>query len=169
MTEEHAPQMRFDREQIEKRIDVASELFASGFNCAQSVVAAFADLYGVDRDLALRMAAPIGGGIGRMREICGSACGLFMPTGLENGQTDPTNRTGKGENYKLVQELAAEFRRRNGSCICRELLGITKETPISPIPEARTPGYYKKRPCPEIVREAATIYCEHLCGRKFDK
>ena len=72
MTEEHAPQMRFDREQIEKRIDVASELFASGFNCAQSVVAAFADLYGVDRDLALRMAAPFGGGIGRMREICGS-------------------------------------------------------------------------------------------------
>ena len=71
MTEEHAPQMRFDREQIEKRIDVASELFASGFNCAQSVVAAFADLYGVDRDLALRMAAPFGGGIGRMREICG--------------------------------------------------------------------------------------------------
>lgn len=63
MTEEHAPQMRFDREQIEKRIDVASELFASGFNCAQSVVAAFADLYGVDRDLALRMAAPFGGGL----------------------------------------------------------------------------------------------------------
>ena len=60
MTEEHALQMRFDREQIEKRIDVASELFASGFNCAQSVVAAFADLYGVDRDLALRMAAPFG-------------------------------------------------------------------------------------------------------------
>ena len=115
------------------------------------------------------MAAPFGGGIGRMRETCGSACGMFMLTGLENGQTDPTNRIGKGENYKLVQELAAEFRRRNGSCICRELLGITKETPISPIPEARTPGYYKKRPCAEIVREAATIYCEHLCGRKFDK
>lgn len=91
-----------------------------------------------------------------------------MLTGLENGQTDPTNRTGKGENYKLVQELAAEFRRRNGSCICRELLGISKETPISPIPEARTPGYYKSALAPRLS-EAATIYCEHLCGRKFDK
>ncbi len=169
MTEETSQQPTYTREQLKKRIDLAGELFASGFNCAQSVVAAFADLYGIDRDTALKMSAPFGGGIGRMRETCGSACGIFMLTGFENGQTDPANRLGKGENYKLVQELAAEFRRRNGSCVCRELLGLNKETPLSPLPEARTTEYYKKRPCPEIVREAATIYCEHLCGQKFDK
>ena len=127
----------------------------------------FADLYGVERELALRMSAPFGGGIGRMRETCGAACGLFMLAGLDNGSTEAGDRKGKGNNYKLVQELAAEFRRRNGSCVCRELLGITTGAPLSPTPEARTENYYKKRPCPEIVREAAAIYCDHLCGVSF--
>ena len=102
-----------------------------------------------------------------MRETCGAACGLFMLAGLENGSTVAGDRKGKGNNYKLVQELAAEFRRRNGSCVCRELLGIMTGAPLSPTPEARTENYYKKRPCPEIAREAAAIYCDHLCGVSF--
>ena len=101
-----------DRQMLNARVEQAGELFGSGYNCSQSVVAAFADLYGVERELALRMSAPFGGGIGRMRETCGAACGLFMLTGLENGSTEAGDRKGKGNNYKLVQELAAEFRRQ---------------------------------------------------------
>ena len=122
-----------DRQMLNARVEQAGELFGSGYNCSQSVVAAFADLYGVERELALRMSAPFGGGIGRMRETCGAACGLFMLAGLENGSTEAGDRKGKGNNYKLVQELAAEFRRRNGSCVCRELLGITTGAPLSPL------------------------------------
>ena len=121
-----------DRQMLNARVEQAGGLFGSGYNCSQSVVAAFADLYGVERELALRTSAPFGGGIGRMRETCCAACGLFMLAGLENGSTEAGDRKGKGNNYKLVQELAAEFRRRNGSCVCRELLGITTGAPLSP-------------------------------------
>ena len=150
-----------DRQMLNARVEQAGELFGSGYNCSQSVVAAFADLYGVERELALRMSAPFGGGIGRMRETCGAACGLFMLTGLENGSTEAGDRKGKGNNYKLVQELAAEFRRRNGSCVCRELLGLAcrKEEPV---PAERTAEYYKKRPCVELVACAARIVGEYL-------
>ena len=138
------------------------ELFKSGFNCSQSVVAAFAHLYGYTEEQALRMSASFGGGIGRMRQTCGAACGLFLVAGLETGSTDPADREGKAANYSLVQELAERFRQANGSLICAELLGLKKEDATPPTPEARTAQYYAKRPCSQIVEEAARIWAEWL-------
>lgn len=146
----------------EDRIERAVENFKKGYNCTQSVVEAFADIYGVDHDLALRMAASFGGGIGRMRLTCGTACGMFMLAGLETGVTDPADRMGKGANYAVVQQLAEEFKSVNGSLTCADLLGLNRNAPTPSTPEARTPEYYKKRPCPEIVRTAATIYARFL-------
>ena len=103
---------------MEDRIQKAVELFKSGYNCSQSVVAAFADMYGFTQEQALRMGASFGGGIGRMRETCGAACGMFLVAGLETGATEATDREGKAANYAVVQELAAEFKKRNGSLIC---------------------------------------------------
>ena len=107
------------REDIEVRVARAKELFHQGFNCSQSVFAACADLYGIeDEALALRLSASFGGGIGRMRQTCGAACGMFMLAGLENGSATPHDAEGKKQNYALVQELAADFKRENGSLIC---------------------------------------------------
>ena len=139
----------------EDRIQKAVELFKSGYNCSQSVVAAFADMYGFTQEQALRMAASFGGGIGRMRETCGAACGLFLVAGLKTGATEAADREGKAANYAVVQELAAEFKKRNGSLICAELLGLKKKEPVSTIPEERTAQYYSKRPCAKMVEEAA--------------
>lgn len=132
---------------MEDRVQKAVELFKSGYNCSQSVVAAFADMYGFTQEQALRMGASFGGGIGRMRETCGAACGMFLVAGLETGATEATDREGKAANYAVVQELAAEFKKRNGSLICGELLGLKKKEPVSNVPEERTAQYYSKRPC----------------------
>ena len=147
---------------MEKRIEKAVELFKEGYNCSQSVVATFADMYGFTNEQALKMSASFGGGIGRMRQTCGAACGLFMLAGLETGCTEGKDREGKENNYKVVQALAEEFRKRNGSLICAELLGLSKTAPTPATPEARTAEYYKKRPCVKMVEEAARIWCEYL-------
>ena len=146
---------------MEERIEKAVALFKSGYNCAQSVAAAFADMYGFTEEQALRMSASFGGGIGRMRQTCGAACGMFLLAGLENGSTDAQDRDGKAANYALVQELAEEFKRRNGSLICAELLGL-KKPEGSAQPEARTEQYYAKRPCAKMVEEGARIWAEYL-------
>lgn len=103
-----------------------------------------------------------------MRQTCGAACGMFLLTGLETGSTDPADREGKSANYAAVQQLAARFKAENGSLICGELLGLTKkeQTDASPQAEARTPAYYAKRPCTEMVRTAATLFAEFLTERK---
>jgi len=152
---------------LDARIAHAVELFKSGFNCSQSVVCAFADLYGFTEEQALRMSASFGGGIGRMRQTCGAACGLFLLAGLETGCTNPSDREGKAANYAVVQELAERFRQVNGSLICAELLGLKKENATPPTPEARTAQYYAKRPCAKMVEEAARIWVEWLKERKI--
>lgn len=144
------------------RIDKAVALFKEGFNCSQSVVAAFADMYGFTHEQALRISASFGGGIGRMRETCGAACGLFLLAGLETGATEGSDREGKAANYALVQELAEEFKKRNGALRCADLLGLSNTEPIVSTPEARTNQYYAKRPCSKMVEEAARIWCEYL-------
>ena len=146
----------------EERIEKAVELFKEGFNCSQSVVAAFADEYGFTREQALRMSASFGGGIGRMRETCGAACGLFLLAGLETAAVVGADREGKARNYAVVQELAEEFKRRNGALRCADLLGLSKKEPVVSTPEARTDQYYAKRPCVKMVEEAARIWCEYL-------
>lgn len=151
-------------EENEKRIEKAVALFKSGFNCAQSVVTAFADRYGFTEEQALHMSASFGGGIGRMRMTCGAACGLFMLAGLEKCALEGSDRESKAANYALVQRLAEEFKKRNGSLICAELLGLKKPEGSS-MPEERTAQYYAKRPCARMVEEAARIWVEHLEGK----
>ena len=151
---------------MEERIEMAVSLFKEGFNCSQSVVAAFADKYGFTREQALKMSASFGGGIGRMRETCGAACGLFMLVGLETGATEGADREGKAANYALVQELAEVFKERNGALRCADLLGLSKKEPVVSTPEARTEQYYKKRPCGEYVGCAARIVAEYILNSK---
>jgi C_GCAxxG_C_C family probable redox protein len=149
-------------QEIQKRVERAKELFHQGFNCSQAVFAACADIYGIeDEALALRLAASFGGGIGRMRQTCGAACGMFLLAGLQNGSAIPGDAEGKKNNYTLVQDLAAKFKDENGSLICAELLGIAPK-PQTPTPEARTEAYYQKRPCVEMVASAVRIYLESL-------
>ncbi len=148
-------------EEIEGRVEKAKMLFKQGFNCSQSVFASCADIYGMDEQTALRVAASFGGGIGRMRQTCGAACGIFLLAGLENGSTQIGDAEGKKRNYALVQDLAEQFKQVNGSLICSELLGIAPQAQ-EPTPEARTEAYYQKRPCVEMVASAVRIYLTTL-------
>ena len=153
--------------ELEDRVKQAVEMFMNGYNCCQSVVVPFADMYGYTREQALHMSASFGAGIGRMRMTCGAACGLFMLAGLEKCALEGSDRASKSANYALVQQLAAEFKRRNGTLICAELLGIKKSETADLNPEAseRTSQYYAKRPCPRMVECAASIWAEHLSAK----
>lgn len=133
----------------------AKELFENGLNCSQAVLCAFCDETGLSYDTSLALASSFGGGMGRLREVCGAVSGMFMVAGLLYG-SDNT----KSDQYKLVQSLAGKFKEENGSIVCRELLGIDGAQP--PIPEKRTNEYYKKRPCGELVKTAADIMEEYI-------
>lgn len=150
---------------MEDRVQLAVSLFKEGYNCSQAVVAAFADLYGIERDMALRISASFGGGIGRMRMTCGAACGLFQLIGLETGAVDGADREGKSANYEAVQQVARLFAQENGSLTCSELLGLAKNTSISSQAEARTEAYYQKRPCAMMVESAARIFAAYYKER----
>jgi len=133
-----------------------------GFNCSQSVVAPFADLYGYTEEQALRMSAGFGAGIGRMRLSCGAVNGLALLAGLDCGSTTPGDREGKSYNYKVVQELAARFKEQHGSLICAELLKLKKDAPLSYEASERTAEYYKTRPCVSQIVSAAKIFADYL-------
>ena len=151
-----------NEQEIQQRVERAKELFKQGFNCSQAVFTACADIYGIaDEALALRLSASFGGGIGRMRQTCGAACGMFLLAGLQNGSAIPGDAEGKKNNYALVQRLAEKFKQENGSLICSELLGIAPK-PQEPTPEVRTEAYYQKRPCVEMVASAVRMYLEEL-------
>ena len=122
---------------------------------------------GLTREQALRMSASFGAGIGRMRLTCGAVCGMLQLAGLEHCALEGNDRKAKSENYALVQRLADEFRRRNGSITCRELLGLRKEQRSAEASE-RTPEYYATRPCARMIESAARIWVEHLEGRLPD-
>lgn len=145
----------------EKR-DEAQALFRAGYNCSQSVFAAFSQEIGMSRETALMVSAGLGGGVGRMREVCGAMSALAMLAGFRRPMKSGHDIEGKREIYRLVQQMAADMRARNGgSIICKELLGL-KAPEGTPQPEARTSAYYKKRPCPEIIGNAAEIACRVL-------
>ena len=146
----------------EMRIKRAMDFFMEGYNCSQSVVLAFADMYGLERDVALRLSSSFGAGMGRMRLTCGAVTGLFMLVGLETGATDPADREGKGRNYAEVQKVAERFKALKGSITCSELLKLRADAPTPHMPDARTAEYYKTRPCVEMVRTAATLFCDFL-------
>ena len=162
----------------------AKDNFLNGYTCAQAVLAAFQDEKwfkesGLTPKTAMKLASSFGGGMGRLREVCGTVSGMFMAFGLAHGfSAPPESQDAKTEHYKCIQELAAIFKAENGSIVCRELLRIAQMTqnapgkseatstvagdPYAPAPEARTSEYYKKRPCPELCRCAADILAKYL-------
>ncbi len=144
---------------IAARAEKANGLFTQGFNCAQSVVGAFADLLPIDENSALKASMPFGGGLARLREVCGSVSGGSMVLGLLFGDGDPKGHAGKAEHYALVQTFAKRFEELNRSIVCRELLGLNVKH-SEPTPEARTAEYYKKRPCGELVALSAALVAQ---------
>ena len=139
----------------------AKALFLEGYNCAQAVAGAFAPEMGLPLDTVARMAGGFGGGMGRMREVCGAVSGMTLAASALRGYSDPQAGPAKTGTYAMIQALAGCFRAQNGSIICRELLGLARPEG-TPQAEARTPEYYKKRPCPELVAMAAQILEEWL-------
>ena len=134
-----------------------------GWNCAQSVYGAFTDLTGMDQRTAMRISSSFGGGMGRLREVCGAVSGAIMVLGVLFACDDPTDLDAKAAHYALVQDFAARFKERAGTIICRELIANQADT--APTPEPRTEKYYKKRPCALLVQDAAEIVEEILAER----
>ena len=145
----------------------AAELFMNNCNCAQAVAVAFCDVTGMDETLAARMASPFGGGMGRMREVCGAVSGMLMVLGQLYGYTDPgEDDCHKAAHYDLVQKLAGKFREEAGSIICRELLD---NPPSDPNPTPRTEEFYKTRPCARFVMIAAKILDDYIAEHPIEK
>lgn len=140
----------------------AKELFLEGYNCAQAVVLAFAEEYGMTREMAAKLASSLGGGVGGMRDICGAVSGMALAAGLICGYDDPGATTEKAEHYARIQEMAARFREKRGTLLCRDLLELGENPKLVP-PKARTAEYYAKRPCGDLVELAAGILESYLC------
>lgn len=155
----------------------AESLFKNGYNCAQSVAAVFAKEVGLDEELILKLSKGFGGGLGRQREVCGSVSAMTLIVSYLLGDDDSKDKNAKDECYKVIQSLCSRFREKNGSIICRELLGLVpvgqsedalkNKTSIehkveSSVSEERTPEYYKKRPCAHLCKDAAEILAEYL-------
>lgn len=145
------------------RKDLAMKYFTEGYNCAQSVALAFSDLVDIDKTVLARLSSSFGGGMGRLREVCGAVTGMFMIAGILYGYGDNETGEAKAEHYALIQELAKEFEAKCGSYICRDLLDT--EGRESPIPSARTKEYYEKRPCSELVGIAAEILSKRIAEK----
>ncbi len=141
----------------------AEENFLKGYNCTQAVFLAFSDLHGMDPKTAARLSSSFGGGMGRLREVCGAVSGMFLVAGALYGYEEPKDHQGKKEHYARIQEMAGAFEGENGSIVCRELLGLDRKKDV-PVPEQRTGEYYKKRPCGKIVHMAAAIMEEYIKG-----
>ena len=155
-------------EELDERVARAVDNFMAGYGCCQSVVAAFSDLYGLDETMAKRVAAGFGGGVGRLRMMCGAVSGIVMLVGLDCGQTEGSDREGKSACYKIVQELLAKSKADNGSLICAEILGIQgyDKAPCSYVASPRTAEYYKTRPCAAKVESAARIFADYLKNKE---
>ena len=134
----------------------AMSIFREGYSCSQSLILAFEDEIEIDKSTALKIASSFGAGMGRLREVCGAVTGMFIVAGILYGYDSPEDREGKIEHYSLIQKLGGEFSEKHGSIVCRELLGLDLKKDI-PVPEKRTKEYYKKRPCAELVGDAAEI------------
>lgn len=156
--------MNVSKQELEARVCRAVDNFMAGYGCCQSVVAAFSDLYGLDELTAKRIAAGFGGGVGRLRMMCGAVSGIVMLVGLDCGQTEGSDREGKSACYKVVQQLLARSEQENGSLICAEILGLKGHGKAASSYEAspRTAEYYKTRPCAAKVESAARIFADYL-------
>lgn len=154
----------------------AKEYFLEGYNCCQAVLLAFSDILDIDAETLKKAGSGFGGGMGRMREVCGTVSAMVMASGFAKPADNPSDKISKTANYALVQELAEEFRKENGSIICGELLGLrpmgaslSGTTAASPEPSDRTEAYYKKRPCADLVACAAGILARKILGKAADE
>lgn len=145
-----------------KNSEIAKENFKSGYNCAQSVFMTYSDKFGIDKDMALKLSSSFGGGMGRMREVCGAVSAMFMIAGLAKGYTENNNDEIKAAHYELIQTLAEKFKERNGTIICRELLGLEKGENNSFVPSKRTEEYYQERPCEYFIADACNIIDKYI-------
>ena len=144
----------------------AAQLFLDGYNCAQAITVAFSDVTGLDKDFSARMASSFGGGIGRLREVCGAVSGMVMVAGILYGYDENSEESAKKEHYTLVQALANQFKEAVGSIICRDIL---KNPPSDPNPTPRTAEFYKQRPCTRMVMVAAKILDEYIQEHPISK
>ena len=135
-------------------VEKASKMFYDGYNCAQAVAVAFCDVTGLDEKTTAKMISPFGGGMGRLREVCGAVSGMLFVLGCLYGYDESTDDEAKKQTYQQVQELAKAFQAQNGSIICREIL---KNPPADPNPFPRTEEYYATRPCVRMVATAAKL------------
>lgn len=141
------------------RPDRAKANFSSGYNCAQAVFLAFADLYGLDQETAAKLTIGLGGGIGRLREVCGAVSAAALLIGLDRGPAEVGDDEAKAALYEEVQNFAARFKAEEGSIVCRDLLGLDQDN-TPPQPDKRTPAYYEERPCSRLVWLAAHLFEE---------
>lgn len=141
------------------KVSRAKELFEQGYNCSQSVFCTFCEEYGIDFETGLKLASSFGGGMGKLREVCGAVSAMFMIAGLKYGYTSNNDDEAKTAHYKRIQDLAEEFKKKYNTIICRELLGINSD---GYIPAKRTEEYYKTRPCGEIIAYAAKIVSDEI-------
>ena len=148
---------------VEARAAHARELFEQGYNCSQAVVVAYADVLGQEPDALAALVQPLGGGMGRLREVCGAVSGMVMVSSAAYQGEPVTDRDARTHIYSGVQQLAERYRGECGSIVCRELLGL-KQQSDAPVPEERTPDYYKRRPCSEYVALSARMVGEYLNG-----
>ena len=155
-------------EMMKSRVEEAVSRFEKGYNCSQAVFATYADLFGMDEETALKLASSMGGGMGRMREVCGAVSAMALLEGLKEGNTDPADKTAQGRTYETVRDMSDSFASENGSIICRELLGIAAREK-SAAPSERTKEYYQSRPCTKLVACAARIVEEQLLADRMEQ
>lgn len=148
--------------------ELAYNNFLKGYNCTQSITVAFAKEIGLDEEAVARLSGGFGGGIGRLREICGTFSGIVIVVSALYGYSEPKDLIGKKALYERIQYLAEQFQKENGSIVCRELLGLEKAEG-SAIPEERTAEYYKKRPCPELCRFAGDLLERYIIENPPEK
>ena len=141
---------------MKTKSEKAVELFHTGYNCAQSVFCAFCEDFEMDFETGLKLSSSFGGGMGRLREVCGAVSAMFMIAGLKYGYTEPNNDVIKQAHYERIQNLAAKFEEKHKTIICREILGLPKGKD-TPVPSKRTDEYYQTRPCEKCIADAARI------------
>lgn len=143
------------------RSEKAIENFNKGYNCSQSVALAFSDVVSIPEDVLLKLTSSLGGGISRLREVCGAVSAMSIVAGCLYGYCTPETGSIKAEHYGRIQSLALQFEEKFGSVVCRELLGLS-EKHSSPTPAPRTSTYYAVRPCAAFIGFAAQILEDYI-------
>jgi len=153
---------------LEPRAEKAKDFFLDGYNCAQSVLCAYCDETAMDFEQSVKLASSFGGGMGRLREVCGAVTGMFMVTGLKYGYTSPNDDETKAKHYELIQSLAKRFKEENGSIICRDLLELG-DAQQGPVPDKRTADYYQHRRCAQLIENAGKMLDELIENEKTEE